>query len=188
MTTALSKYSLEIRPTGCARPNIPISTAALYLVRAYGMVVQKYKNTVPKFDGIKLCIRKDAPETMKGLLADVEAGYLAVSPEHSDQSIYGQIGNMWFRWMHDMGHVATGLRMHHKGEVELARYQLADVILGLQAQGLPEKDVAFCAALYMADSAGQSDYLDVHGDFPVDQREFVKDTVTQWGWVVHVEH
>ena len=188
MSTALPEYTLELRPTGCARPTIPVDMAALQLVRAYKMIVSKYRHTIPKFKDIKLAVSASAPETMKGLQEDLEQGKLRVSPEHSSQSLYGDVGNLWFRWFHDMGHLATGLRMHHKGETDLAKLQLSDVYTALSTLGMSDTNVSFCAALYMADSAAQSDHLVQRGEFPVDQKQFVLDTVQAWGWEVPDGH
>jgi|SRR5690554_4129408 len=188
MCKALENYSVEVRPRGCARPSITPEYAALQLVRAYKMVVSKYRHCIPEFQDVKLQVSVQAPETLKGLEADLAEGKVRVSPEHSAHSLYGDVGNLWFRWMHDMGHLHTKQRMHHEGEVRLATVQYNDVAMALHTLGMKDKDVGFCLALYLADSAGQSDYLDKHGEFPEDQRTFVLNTVKAWGWEVLSVH
>jgi hypothetical protein len=179
-----TQYTLQLKTQG-TKPTITVEQAALRLVQAYQHCVEQYLET-PKLWDTDLTVDADAPESVEGLQACIDQGYLPVSPLHSETSIYGEPGNLWFRWFHDCGHLLTGCEMDYLGELKLARAQLDDVQRGIQElyPDLPPSDYGLCIALYVADSAGQSEYHEDHGHFPEDQRAFVLDVLRQWGWRV----
>jgi hypothetical protein len=188
MSFALKQYSYIIKPTGCARPNIPVSLAALNLIRAYRMVIAKYRHTLPKFKDIKLQVSTGAPSTLHGLEDDLVEGKVRVHAKGGSESLYGDVGELWFKWLHAMGQVASGLPMSHQTDLELARAQYIDIAQALSTLGMDDKNTGFCLALYMADTAGLVDHIVETGEYPENRREFVLDTVRAWGWEVPSVH
>lgn len=136
--------------------------------------------------GIKLnhrCPRVTAgqPHVVEGPLALLdmrhkvqETGQLWVSSDFSDQTIYPEPSdNHWFRFVHDMGHLLYDCGFDSEGEAKLhpLLWQWLATVPGFHS--LTPQEQRWCWAVYMADTQGQSDYFDEHGEFPEDQRAFV---------------
>lgn len=84
----------------------------------------------------------------------------------SDETIYcSPQGNYSFRAWHDMTHILLHFSFCLADELSISAIHFAT----MQRRGL---SLVACAALYF-DTAGQSFYQDIHGEFPVNQRAFV---------------
>lgn len=85
----------------------------------------------------------------------------------SDFTIYcSPEGNYAFRAWHDFTHLMLHLSFCFADEIRIAHLHFAT----MKRRGLSP---LACAALFF-DTAGQSFYQDMHGDFPVHQRNFVE--------------
>lgn len=181
-TKRVSTYTSPLRKTSGPPTALTLDEAALYLVRCYRVWTQAKIKSNPNLRGLRLTVDSKAPETLQELRECVSKGYLPVSPKHSETAIYGQLGNVIFRWFHDLGHVLAGLGMTFEEEVRLAELQLADISAILYGSGLPYQDRNFVLAAYLADTAAQSDYHNEHGEFPADQTVHVIQCLKDWGW------
>ncbi len=86
---------------------------------------------------------------------------------YSDNTIYlNREANWAFRFVHDMFHVALNAGTDSLGEYEVARAMAVDIWATFGGNSDE-------AALYWADTCGQSDYFEKHGCFPDDQLAFV---------------
>ncbi|UAV89409.1 hypothetical protein JOR_5 [Pseudomonas phage JOR] len=141
-----------------------LARAACLLVTAYTQTITEYRQLLP-LDGR---IGTDAPSTFEGLKADARNGFLCVSTEHNQSSIYGGSGNLTFRTFHDYGHLLYNKAFTLVDEVELARIQWNDLKVYIPTEWL---DV--CKCVYFADTEQQSLYEAENGDFPTDQKRFV---------------
>lgn len=88
----------------------------------------------------------------------------------SDSTIYSAAGNHAFRFWHDCIHLTTGLEMNVHDEVRVGMMQAERVGLHFGTDSLEYK-------LMVADTAGQSVYCAMHGEFPTNQRDWVYSTV-----------
>lgn len=89
---------------------------------------------------------------------------LEIFPGASDSSIYSEPSvNHAFRAWHDATHIIHGLGFTPADELRVAAIQCAAVAC------------PFDRALVWADVAGQLEYYQQFGDFPIDQRAFVAD-------------
>ena len=152
---------------------LEIAVAAQYLSGAYRQVAERLLAKQPfgctKVKAVPLY--SQAPSTfgeMLDCIAD-NGGTLFVAEEGCSDSVYGRTGNLWFRAMHDLGHLTYGHDTTTEDELALA-VQLAALI----AQHLPPEMHDNCAKVYYADTVGQSLYCEQRGYFPKDQQAFVR--------------
>ena len=143
---------------------LTMQRCAEYLVAAYIEVAAELREQL----GVHIQVDSRAPETFEQLKADAADGFLFISDDHCETSIYGVQGNIAFRTMHDLGHLSTGLTFSTEDEVALALHQWEQVRLCIPAAWRER-----CQAVYQADTIMQSLYCERHGVFPVDQTEFV---------------
>lgn len=152
---------------------LQVTMAAQLLAKAYEQVARKLLRDVPggcqRVKGVQTYA--EAPSTlaeMRDCIRD-NNGVLFVAREGCAQSIYGERGNLWFRAMHDLGHLTFGKDTTYKDE-----YDLAMILWQFIADELPADYRYDCAQVYIADTIGQSMYCDEHGVFPADQIAFVQ--------------
>lgn len=110
-----------------------------------------------------------------------EAGRLTVSRENCATSIYPQPNdNLWFRFVHDMGHLLYQCEFDYAGETELHRRLWAWIETTPLFWSLTREEQRWVWLVYLADTQGQTDYYEEHGSFPVDQAAFVIDCATTY--------
>lgn len=153
------------------KASVVLSSAASHLVTGYKHVIASFYAKRPLILGIS----KDSPDTYEALIANADAGVLSVSPEFSDYAIYGKSGNATFRIFHDYGHILYGMKFTLQDEIALADILWAELEKVIQ----PEMREV-CRVVYMADTKEQSLFCDQTGDFPVDQKTFVKKFLVEW--------
>lgn len=152
---------------------LQVTMAAQLLSKAYEKVARNLLRDMPagcqRVKGVQTYA--EAPSTlaeMRDCIRD-NNGVLFVAQEGCAQSIYGERGNLWFRAMHDLGHLTFDKATTYKDECELAM-----ILWPLIADELPAEYWYDCAQVYIADTIGQSMYCDEHGVFPADQIAFVQ--------------
>lgn len=152
---------------------LQVTMAAQLLSKAYEQVARKLLRDMPAG-----CHRvksvptyAEAPSTLLEMCDCISdsAGVLYIAAEGCAQSIYGLRGNLWFRAMHDLGHLTFDKDTTYKDECELAM-----VLWQFIADEVPAEYRYDCAQVYIADTIGQSMYCDEHGVFPADQIAFVQ--------------
>lgn len=94
-------------------------------------------------------------------------GVLPICTADSITSIYGCRGNFHFRVWHDLGHLHYGLDMTHDDELKLHVLLWAEIL-----PRIPDDLRWRCNLLYQADTAGQSWFHKLTGEFPADQTAF----------------
>lgn len=152
---------------------LEIAVAAQYLSGAYRQVAKRLLAKRP-FGCTKVKtvpLYSQAPSIfveMLDCIAD-NNGTLYIAEEGCVESVYGRSGNLWFRAMHDLGHLTYGQDTTTEDELALA-VQLAELI----AQYLPPEMHDNCAKVYYADTVAQSLYCEQRGHFPKDQQAFVR--------------
>lgn len=105
----------------------------------------------------------------------VETGMLWVSSDFCDNTIYETASdNQWFRFVHDMGHILYGLAFDSAGEKQLHKNLWQWIETCPQYWALTAEQQRWVYAVYMADTQGQTDYFDLLGEFPPNQRAFVR--------------
>lgn len=155
---------------------LEIAVAAQYLSGAYRQVAKRLLAKHPfgctKIKAVPLY--SQAPSTLGEMLDCIadNGGALFVAKEGCSDSVYGHTGNLWFRAMHDLGHLTYGQDTTTEDELALA-VQLAALI----AQHLPPEMHDNCAQVYFADTVAQSLYCEQRGHFPKDQQAFVRTIV-----------
>lgn len=152
---------------------LQVTMAAQLLAKAYEQVARKLLRDMPGgCQGVKgVQTYAEAPSTlaeMRDCIRD-NNGVLFVAQEGCAQSIYGERGNVWFRAMHDLGHLTFGKDTTTQDEIDLAF-----ILWQFIADELPDDYWYDCAQVYMADTIGQSLYCDEYGVFPADQIAFVQ--------------
>lgn len=156
---------------------LQVTMAAQLLAKAYEQVARKLLRDMPAgCQRVKsVPTYAEAPSTlleMHDCISD-NAGVLYIAAEGCAQSIYGLRGNLWFRAMHDLGHLTFDKDTTYEDECELAT-----ILWPLIADELPTDHwydcLHDCAQVYTADTIGQSMYYDEHGVFPADQIAFVQ--------------
>lgn len=152
---------------------LQITMAAQLLAKAYEQVARKLLRDMPggcqRVKGVPTYA--EAPSTlaeMRDCIRDSN-GVLFVAQEGCAESIYGHTGNVWFRAMHDLGHLTFDKETTYEDE-----FQLAMILWQFIADELPADYWYDCAQVYIADTIGQSMYCDEHGAFPADQIAFVQ--------------
>ncbi len=155
---------------------LQVTMAAQLLAKAYEQVARKLLRDMPAG-----CHRvksvptyAEAPSTLLEMCDCISdnAGVLYIAAEGCAQSIYGLRGNLWFRAMHDLGHLTFGKDTTYEDECELAM-----ILWPLIADELPTDclyDLPTMIQVYIADTIGQSMYCDEYGVFPADQIAFVQ--------------
>ena len=152
---------------------LEIAVAAQYLSGAYRQVAKRLLAKQPfgctKVKAVPLY--SQAPSTLGEMLDCIadNNGVLFIAEEGCVNSVYGRSGNLWFRAMHDLGHLTYGQDTTTEDELALA-VQLAELI----AQHLPPELHDNCAKVYYADTVAQSLYCEQRGHFPKDQQAFVR--------------
>lgn len=141
-----------------------LAQAASHLVTAYRLAIQEYRSILP----LDLRVSDDAPESFEELKTNARAGFLAVTPAHSETAIYGASGNATFRIFHDYGHLLYGRHFTTEDEVKLAMFQWGDIKDYIAPEWL-----SICHCVYFADTLEQTRYESTHGHFPANQKEFV---------------
>lgn len=111
--------------------------------------------------------RPDAPNTLTGLLyayGDFKQGDLfPVFDGGSEFTVFSNPeSNFLFRAWHDLIHIELLAPFTLEGEMAVAREQIRQA--GLHGE---------LADVLWADVVGQTQYFKTHGEFPVDQRSFV---------------
>lgn len=152
---------------------LQVTMAAQLLAKAYEQVARKLLRDMPagcqSVKGVQTYA--EAPSTlveMRDCIRD-NNGVLYVAQEGCAQSIYGERGNLWFRAMHDLGHLTFGKDTTYKDEIDLAF-----ILWQYIPDHIPSEYWEDCARVYIADTIGQSMYCDEHGVFPADQITFVQ--------------
>lgn len=152
---------------------LQVTMAAQLLAKAYEQVARKLLRDMPagcqRVKGVRTYA--EAPSTlaeMRDCIRD-NNGVLFVAQEGCADSIYGHTGNVWFRAMHDLGHLTFDKDTTYKDECDLAM-----ILWQFIADELPADYWYDCAQVYIADTIGQSMYCDEHGVFPADQIAFVQ--------------
>ncbi len=152
---------------------LQVTMAAQLLAKAYEQVARKLLRDVPggcqRVKGVQTYA--EAPSTlaeMRDCIRD-NNGVLYVAQEGCAQSIYGERGNLWFRTMHDLGHLTFGKETTYKDEIDLAF-----ILWQYIPDHIPSEYWEDCAQVYIADTIGQSLYYDAHGAFPDNQVAFVQ--------------
>lgn len=152
---------------------LQVTMAAQLLAKAYEQVARKLLRDMPagcqRVKGVPTYA--EAPSTLLEMCDCISDnnGVLFVAQEGCANSIYGHTGNMWFRAMHDLGHLTFDKDTTYEDECELAM-----ILWPLIADELPADYWYDCAQVYIADTIGQSMYCDEHGVFPADQIAFVQ--------------
>lgn len=152
---------------------LQVTMAAQLLAKAYEQVARKLLRDMPagcqRVKGVQTYA--EAPSTLLEMCDCISDnnGVLFVAQEGCADSIYGHTGNMWFRAMHDLGHLTFDKDTTYEDECELAM-----ILWPLIADELPTDYWYDCAQVYIADTIGQSMYCDEHGVFPADQIAFVQ--------------
>lgn len=152
---------------------LQVMMAAQLLAEAYKKVAKELLRGMPAGCTRVKEVRRysEAPSTldeMRSCIAD-NNGTLYVASEGCENSIYGHTGNLWFRAMHDLGHLTFGMRTTYNDEVALA-----GILWQLVATHVPTEFLYDCNAVYLADTVGQSIHADLYGHFPDNQVEFVR--------------
>ncbi len=107
--------------------------------------------------------------------ADMERDYklrgtITVNTAHSERTIFATPRlNWYFRYWHDMAHLAVGAPFDAVGERLAAEHQIRQV---WALQGPTNTTKARWAAIIDTEVNGQVDYYLAHNTFPVNQREF----------------
>ena len=132
----------------------------------------------------------DAPADYRSLLhayarSQLTGAPLPVSDEHMERTIYVDgVGNLAFRFWHDITHLRLGEGFDLDGEIEVSRAHL-DV---LAAAGFPPGSLEF--ELFHADTLGQTLCGVATGHFPTDQICFARLSLTSsltWAIRHHLE-
>jgi len=152
---------------------LQVTMAAQLLAKAYEQVARKLLRDMPAGCQRVKSVQTyaEAPSTlaeMRDCIRD-NNGVLFVAQEGCADSIYGHTGNVWFRAMHDLGHLTFGKDTTYKDECDLAM-----ILWQFIADELPADYLYDCAQVYIADTIGQSMYCDEHDVFPADQIAFVQ--------------
>lgn len=152
---------------------LQVTMAAQLLAKAYEQVAKHLLRAMP--GGCQritsVATYSEAPSTlqeMRDCIRDND-GRLLIAQEGCAQSIYGERGNLWFRAMHDLGHLTFNKQTTTKDEIDLA-FTLWQLI----PDHIPSEYWEDCARVYIADTIGQSLYCEEHGAFPDDQIAFVQ--------------
>lgn len=152
---------------------LQVTMAAQLLAKAYEQVARKLLRDMPagcqRVKGVRTYA--EAPSTLLEMCDCISDnnGVLFVAQEGCADSIYGHTGNIWFRAMHDLGHLTFDKDTTYEDECELAM-----ILWPLIADELPTDHLYDCAQVYIADTIGQSMYCDEYGVFPADQIAFVQ--------------
>lgn len=108
-----------------------------------------------------------APDTFASLLAN-KYSRLVVWAGASEKTIYGDPSVNWaFRAWHDALHIKLNADFTLQGEILVAREQATLI------------DSDAMASLIMAEVQGQAEYFAKHGEFPVDQQQFIMEYLKQ---------
>lgn len=117
-------------------------------------------------------VSPDAPATFDGVCARMGSGRYTVNSGYSDNTIFACPETNWsFRAWHDWCHWKGQHAFTLDGEAAVARMQI-DHVRALYGEG-PTLD-AF-SQLILAEVVGQAAYYAACGEFPADQRAFVRD-------------
>lgn len=152
---------------------LQVTMAAQLLAKAYKQVARKLLRDMPAG-----CHRvksvptyAEAPSTLLEMCDCISdnAGVLYIAAEGCAQSIYGLRGNLWFRAMHDLGHLTFNKETTTRDEIDLAC-----ILWQYIPDHIPSEYWEDCARVYIADTIGQSLYCEAHGAFPDDQVAFVQ--------------
>ena len=163
-----------------------VTMAAQLLAEAYKKVAKELLRAMPAgCTRIKEVRRySEAPSTLDEMRSCIQGtgGVLLIAGEGCENSIYGRTGNLWFRAMHDLGHLTFDARTSYNDELALA-----DILWQLVVPHVPAEYWADCVCVYFADTIGQSMHADEYGYFPADQITFVQEMCrrereqTNWG-------
>ena len=165
---------------------LQVTMAAQLLVEAYKKVAKELLRGMPAGCTRVKEVRyySEAPSTLDEMRSCIRdnGGVLLIAGEGCGDSIYGHTGNVWFRAMHDLGHLTFDMRTTYDDEVALS-----DILWQLVLVHIPSEFLYDCCAVYFADTIGQSMHADEYGCFPADQVAFVRemcrraDEQTNWG-------
>lgn len=110
-------------------------------------------------------------------------GTIRVNTDFSDNTIFGEPRlNWYFRYWHDMAHLATGAPFTADGERIAATYQMTQV---WALQGPSDADKRRWCAIIDVEVNGQVDYYLTHGEFVSDQRGFAALELAKRGYDVN---
>jgi hypothetical protein len=149
-----------------------IIVAHAKLVRMYREVFPHLRDNLKVGRGIDLRQQNDLERGVAGMTSAVRtAGCLKVS-SLNNTSLYPYTGNEWFRTVHDMVHILYGLGFT-PGEEKQVHDHLWVYLRNTAAWwDLPTDQQAVVAAVYRADTYGQTEYERRNGCFPADQGAF----------------
>lgn len=123
---------------------------------------------------IPLIATPDAPDTWDELRSvDISTG-LPVWNGASDSSIYLDADhNIMFRYWHDLGHLRYDKSFSIQDEIDLQwQYHMRELWYWLADKDYSDaRDLAM--DMYVADTIGQIEYVQIHHKFPNDQLAFV---------------
>lgn len=155
---------------------LQVTMAAQLLAKAYEQVARKLLRDMPAGCRRVKSVQTyaEAPSTLVEMCDCIldNDGVLFVAKEGCANSIYGERGNLWFRAMHDLGHLTFDKDTTYEDECELAM-----ILWPLIADELPTDCLHYLPTMiqvYIADTIGQSMYCEEHGVFPADQIAFVQ--------------
>lgn len=165
---------------------LQVTMAAQLLAEAYKKVAKELLRAMPAGCTRVKAVRhySEAPSSLDEMRSCIQGtgGVLLIAGEGCENSIYGLIGNLWFRAMHDLGHLTFDMRTTYNDEVSLA-----GILWQLVVVHIPAEYEVDCSRVYFADTIGQSMHADEYEYFPDDQVAFVREMCrrheeqTNWG-------
>lgn len=110
--------------------------------------------------------------------ADFErTGYLSINVEHSDNTIFGSaVGNWQFRAWHDACHILADADFSFEGESSAAAKMIEQLH---KLDGPTCEDIARWSAIIDAEVNGQGLHYQLTGEFPKDQRAYVREYIAR---------
>lgn len=116
----------------------------------------------------------DCPSTLKGMRKCVQVDkVLPVSAEGCSDTLYGTLGNISFRAMHDLAHVLYGRTVSAKDEKALSVTVWQLLVRPLLKQRCSGRVLDVCKAFYFTDTMGQTLVYEQFGMFVGNQVEFL---------------
>lgn len=153
---------------------LQVTMAAQLLAEAYKKVAKELLRAMPAGCTRVTAVRhySEAPSSLDEMRSCIQGtgGTLLVAGEGCETSIYGRTGNLWFRAMHDLGHLTYDMQTTYNDEVSLAGILWQHVLPHIPAEFWFD-----CSLVYFADTIGQSMHADEYEYFPDDQVAFVQE-------------
>jgi hypothetical protein len=115
-------------------------------------------------------VKDNAPNSFKDLSNESN---LVIWSGASDNTIWSESKANWlFRAHHDLIHVKYSLDFTLDGEIEVARIQANNI------------DNEILAQVFLCEVIDQAEYFKRHGTFPVNQREFMVESLKNRGIIL----